>query len=247
MRGRRTAIALAALAAVGAATVAAATGFRDNAAFIGMVPIGNTNVSFDYLVSVVPVANAANQVGAVAALPFVWGVYSIPLQRFLLGGGSGAPAATSTPQPTLTFPTFTAPTVTFQPPVTKPTGPIATFTIPTVIFQPPFTLPLPSRFTHPGVFDPRELLGPEFANVPLGHPPVDIDLSNVVFRAPVADDDVAVVPGIGQQEKELLANVGITSVGNLADADNHAIGQALSLNPEVGAALIRMARGALNR
>lgn len=78
----------AALAAVGGAAIGTATQTHDSAAFIGVVPNNKTIASFNYLVSVVP-ADVPNNAGQlVAALPFVWGIYSIPLQRFIMGGGS---------------------------------------------------------------------------------------------------------------------------------------------------------------
>ena len=78
----------AALASVGGAALGTATQIHDNAAFIGVVPNNKTVASFNYLVSVIP-ADAPNTGGQlVSGLPFVWGIYSIPLQRFIMGGGS---------------------------------------------------------------------------------------------------------------------------------------------------------------
>jgi interleukin-like EMT inducer protein len=83
--------ALQALAAVGGAAMAVKSNRRDNAAFIGIVPSDRANVRYNYLVSHIP----ADGKGFLAALPFVWGIYSIPLKRFLLGGGSSSEGTTA--------------------------------------------------------------------------------------------------------------------------------------------------------
>jgi hypothetical protein len=70
-----------ALAAVGGAAFRTATP-RDAIAFIGVIPVTST-LAFNYLVSDVPID------GQGAGLPFVWAVYSAPLRRFLVGGGTG--------------------------------------------------------------------------------------------------------------------------------------------------------------
>jgi hypothetical protein len=81
----------AALASVGGASLAAPGRERDNAAFIGVVPANNTDqASFDYLISVIPADIPGTGAAQVAGLPFVWGVYSVPMRRFLMGGVSGA-------------------------------------------------------------------------------------------------------------------------------------------------------------
>jgi hypothetical protein len=81
----------AALASVGGASLAAPGRERENAAFIGVVPANNTDlVSYDYLVSVIPADMPGTGAAQVAALPFAWGVYSVPMRRFLMGGVSGA-------------------------------------------------------------------------------------------------------------------------------------------------------------
>src|SRR5947199_7481275 len=81
----------AALASVGGASLAAPGRERDNAAFIGVVPANNTDqASFDYLVSVIPADTPGTGAAQVSALPFAWGVYSVPMRRFLMGGVSGA-------------------------------------------------------------------------------------------------------------------------------------------------------------
>jgi hypothetical protein len=71
-----------ALAAVGGAAFRTAEPNRDVIAFMGVVPAGSS-LDFNYLVSVVPVD------GQGAGLPFLWGVYSTSLRRFLVGGGAG--------------------------------------------------------------------------------------------------------------------------------------------------------------
>ncbi len=78
-----------ALAAIGADALGDATRTRDNAAFIGVVPADKSNVSFNYLVSLMPADAQGIGSAQLAGLPFVWGLYSTPLQRFLLGGGAG--------------------------------------------------------------------------------------------------------------------------------------------------------------
>ncbi len=88
----------AALAAVGGAALGTATQTHDGAAFIGVVPNNKTVASFNYLVSVIP-ADAPNTGGQlISGLPFVWGIYSIPLQRFIMGGGSDV-SLPSAPKP----------------------------------------------------------------------------------------------------------------------------------------------------
>jgi Interleukin-like EMT inducer len=72
----------AALAAVGAAVFTSAQPNSDAIAFIGVVPAGGA-LSFNYLTSDVPVD------GQGAGLPFLWGIYSTSLRRFLAGGGAG--------------------------------------------------------------------------------------------------------------------------------------------------------------
>src|SRR5207244_234598 len=79
----------AALAAVGGAALGKAPSSRANAALIGVVPANKDNVSFDYLVSVMPADGPGFVNERLAGLPLVWGIYSLPLQRFLLGGASG--------------------------------------------------------------------------------------------------------------------------------------------------------------
>ena len=68
-----------ALASIGAASLGEPTRGRDSAAFIGIVPANRANVAFDYLVSVMPSDDAGFNLAALAAVPFVWGVYSVPL------------------------------------------------------------------------------------------------------------------------------------------------------------------------
>jgi hypothetical protein len=77
-----------ALASIGAYSLGRPDRGRDNAAFIGVVPANRTNVTFDYLVSIIPADDSGFGSGTLAAPPFVWGVYSVPLHRFLLGGGA---------------------------------------------------------------------------------------------------------------------------------------------------------------
>ncbi len=85
-----------ALAAVGGAALAEPASpnvpaSRANAAFIGVVPGITSNVGFNYLVSVMPADGPgfpAPQSASLAALPFAWGLYSIPLRRFLIGGAA---------------------------------------------------------------------------------------------------------------------------------------------------------------
>lgn len=90
-----------ALAAIGAASLGVGNPqtrrTRDNAAFIGITPNSKAGVSYDYLVSVMP-ADSSND-PRLAALPFAWGLYSIPLQRFLVGGSSAAAPYVSVPTP----------------------------------------------------------------------------------------------------------------------------------------------------
>ena len=96
-----------ALAAVGGAAMAVSSPLKNSAAFIGIVPDKRVTVRYNYLVSIIP-ADVGN---SVAALPFVWGIYSIPLKRFLIGGGSSSqflpPPGVSGPLPP---PTFAGPT-----------------------------------------------------------------------------------------------------------------------------------------
>jgi hypothetical protein len=81
----------AALASVGGASLAAPGRDRDNAALIGVVPANNSDqASFDYLLSVIPADMPDTGAAQVAALPFAWGIYSVPMRRFLMGSASGA-------------------------------------------------------------------------------------------------------------------------------------------------------------
>ena len=81
----------AALAAVGGAALAEPTGqTRANGAFIGIVPAHRANIRYNYLVSVVPSDGTGyGATNVLAALPSVWGVYSRPQRRFVLGGAVG--------------------------------------------------------------------------------------------------------------------------------------------------------------
>lgn len=164
----------AALASVGAAALAETGEVRDSGAFIGVVPENQTGVSFNYITAFIPADGSGTGAARVAGLPFAWGVYSRPLQRFLLGGATShqpgtravAPTTPTTPtltiptRPTLTFPT--GPTLTFPtgPTLTIPTGPILTvpidptLTIPTgpiltVPIDPTLTVPTRSTVTIP--------------------------------------------------------------------------------------------------
>jgi hypothetical protein len=84
----------AALAAVGGAGLAAPASGRHNAAFMSVVPADRGAIAFDYLTSVMP----PDATGSPAGLAFVWGIYSTPLRRFLLGSGAGGVgAAAGTP------------------------------------------------------------------------------------------------------------------------------------------------------
>ena len=93
---------------------------RANGAFIGVVP-GNLagsigNLGFDYLVSVIPADTIGFDVGRLAALPFVWGLYSIPQQRFLLGGAANNSDTTGFPPTSLGVPLIASrPGVTGRP------------------------------------------------------------------------------------------------------------------------------------
>ncbi len=80
----------AALGAVGGAALGTATRGRDNGAFIGVVPTNRANVRFNYLASIIPADIEGFTSARLSALPFVWGIYSIPLKRFLIGGGSNS-------------------------------------------------------------------------------------------------------------------------------------------------------------
>jgi hypothetical protein len=91
----------AALGAVGAAGLAAPATGRHNAAFIGAVPSSGGSIAFDYLTSVMP----PDATGSPAGLAFVWGIYSTPMRRFLIGSGAGglgaAPGAPPEPAATI--------------------------------------------------------------------------------------------------------------------------------------------------
>jgi hypothetical protein len=79
----------AALAAVGGAGLATPPTGRHNAAFMSVVPADRGTIVFDYLTSVMP----PDATGSPAGLAFVWGIYSTPLRRFLLGSGAGGVGA----------------------------------------------------------------------------------------------------------------------------------------------------------
>lgn len=79
----------AALASVGAQVLGLASRARDSAAFIGVVPNSQTQVSFNYLASVLPADQPGTTSARLAAQPFAWGLYSRSMRRFLLGGSSG--------------------------------------------------------------------------------------------------------------------------------------------------------------
>jgi hypothetical protein len=82
----------AALASVGAASLAQPGRERDNAAFIGVVPANNADqASFDYLTSVIPADMPGTGAAQAAGLAFAWGIYSVPMRRFVAGGTSGSP------------------------------------------------------------------------------------------------------------------------------------------------------------
>jgi Interleukin-like EMT inducer len=82
-----------ALASVGGAAMKNPPRQRTNAAFIGVVPASRTNVSFNYLTSVITADNTGTGGSALlAALPLAWGIYSKPQKRFLVGGATGTPA-----------------------------------------------------------------------------------------------------------------------------------------------------------
>ncbi len=88
-----SAAAASALASVGGAAMQNPPRQRTNAAFIGVVPASRTNVSFDYLTSVITADNTGTGGNALlAALPLAWGIYSKPQKRFLVGGAAGTPA-----------------------------------------------------------------------------------------------------------------------------------------------------------
>lgn len=86
-----TSAAKAALAAVGGAALASPTSSRAGAAFLGVVPENKASVRFDYFVSVIPSDGPGFGSERLAGLPLAWGLYSIPLQRFVLGGATGYP------------------------------------------------------------------------------------------------------------------------------------------------------------
>lgn len=77
-----------ALGSVGGEALGRVLRLRDNGAFIGVVPNNRSNISFNYLASLVPADSEGSSTALLSALPFVWGIYSIPLKRFLVGGGS---------------------------------------------------------------------------------------------------------------------------------------------------------------
>jgi len=86
-----SATAQAALAAVGGRSIAyAPTNARANGAFIGIVPNTRTNVSFDYLTSFMPADALGFGAQLLVALPMAWGIYSMPLTRFVLGGATSS-------------------------------------------------------------------------------------------------------------------------------------------------------------
>ena len=89
----------AALASVGAEALGQATQARDAGAFIGVVPNSQTRVSFNYLASMLPADQPGTTGARLAAQPFAWGFYSRTMQRFLLGGASGAAEGGRTTQP----------------------------------------------------------------------------------------------------------------------------------------------------
>jgi hypothetical protein len=72
---------------------------RANGAFLGIVPTNRPSANFNYLVSVMPADKLEFGEARTSALPFAWGVYSIPMLRFLLGGSTGFsnPTQMSTP------------------------------------------------------------------------------------------------------------------------------------------------------
>ena len=88
-----------ALASVGGAALGnPGADTRASGAFIGVVPALRANASFDYLTSVLPADGPGFGSATLTAPPFAWGIYSIPLKRFLMGGASSN-TITVTPKP----------------------------------------------------------------------------------------------------------------------------------------------------
>ena len=232
----------AALASIGAAALGLAPAdTRSAAAFIGVVPTNRSSAQFNYLVSVQP-ADAPGFSGnqRLTAMPFAWGVYSISLQRFLVGAASGQlPSGASLPtSPTLTstFPTF--PTFTMTLPTdftlgTFPTLPTFTMTLPTdftlntFVTVPTLTVTLPTDFTFNTLFTAPTMNLPTLATL-------------VGFVRP--EDEVTVLPGLGSSEKRKLSNAGVTSVNALVNSPVNKVASALNINNEAAASLIGRAR-----
>jgi hypothetical protein len=203
----------AALAAVGGASLAQAPAdTRANAAFIGVVPASKT-VAFDYLTSVIPADGAGWGNPRLASLPFAWGLYSVALQRFLLGGASGSAGVLAAAPTVPTLPTLTIPTIITQP----------TFTLPTI------TVP---TFIGPIVTQPINV-GPVVSQ------PVNI---GPLVRLIQPTDAVTALPGVGRAESELLAGAGIHNVSGLAASDPQAVASTLNIAHDVAANLIGSAR-----
>lgn len=76
------------LASIGGAALSNITDLTAAAAFIGLVPPNRNGLSFDYLVSVLPLDPTAQLVGA----PFAWGLYNSRLGAFLAGQAGSRPA-----------------------------------------------------------------------------------------------------------------------------------------------------------
>ena len=223
----------AALASVGGAALATpASNTRAGAAFIGVVPANKASAQFNYLVSVIPADSPGFGSQRIAGLPFAWGVYSLTLQRFLVGGTSGqlGVGATSPTQPTVptitvTFPTtFPTPTVTF--PTTFPT---LTVTFPTTFPTatiPTFTITLPTDF-------------------PTATFPTFPTIFPTLFGIVQPENEVTALPGLGSMEQEQLSSAGIATVRDLADATPDKVADVLGISNEAAARFIGTARTSL--
>ncbi|MBI1762144.1 MAG: hypothetical protein HYR56_11995 [Acidobacteria bacterium] len=213
------AAARAALAAVGGAALGRAIRLRDNAAFIGIVPANRGAISYDYLSSIVPAdleSSAAN--ARLAALLFVWGIYSLPLKRFLLGGGTSN-AITAQPTPTST--------VTLH-----------TLTLPNTVLNSALTATLNSTLVESTLIGPTLIrptrIGPSLINQPL-----------IINRLVEHEESVQVIPGLGREEQRLLHEAGIGNVGALAEAEPARLAETLNVQPVEAAGLVGIARALL--
>jgi hypothetical protein len=243
----------AALASVGAAALAlAGVDTRSAAAFIGVVPPNKGAAQFNYIVSVLPPdAPGTGASPRLAAQPFAWGVYSVPMQRFVLGGASGQlPGSQILP----TSPTFpTSPTATL--PTTFPTLiTTLTATLPTdfTVGTGPITLTFPTDFTV-GTF-PTDFTIQTIPTGPIFTGPIltlTLSTANIAtnllpgFGLVQPEDEVTVLPGMGITEKEKLSGAGIVSVRGLVDTPVDMVASTLNISSEAAAGLIGTARRSL--